>query len=122
MQFSAQTVGLWASTGSSPLVKVHSNIAASTSTNSEDWHVGVLRIVSDNTAENFYFSGVYIESAPITTSVGTGGGGSTGSSSSVPSGPTTTAPTSTVSSTPSSTSTASGPAQTKYGQCGGMLD
>ncbi|KAI0036450.1 hypothetical protein K488DRAFT_14634, partial [Vararia minispora EC-137] len=122
IDFSAGTVGLWASTGSNPLVKVHANIAASTSTNSEDWHVGVLRIVSDNTAENFYFSGVYIENGPITTSIGTGSGSSPGSSSSAPTtvGPTST-PVSTASSSSgaSSTTSAAGPAQTKYGQCGG---
>jgi len=100
IDFSASTVGLWASTGSSPLVKVANNIAASTSTNSEDWHLGVLRIVTQADVEDWYFSGVYIESAPITTSIGSGT--TTGSSSSVSSG--TTSSTS-KSSTPVSSST-----------------
>ncbi|KAF7314300.1 Carbohydrate-binding module family 1 protein [Mycena kentingensis (nom. inval.)] len=74
IDFSASTVGLWASTGSSPLVKVVQNIAASTFTNSQDWHLGILRLVNGGGASDFYFSGVYIENGPITTSVGTGGG------------------------------------------------
>lgn len=58
IQFSSGTVGLWASTGSDPLTKVVDNVAASTSTNSEDWHLGVLRIINDATPEDWYFSGV----------------------------------------------------------------
>ncbi|KAF5385714.1 hypothetical protein D9757_005481 [Collybiopsis confluens] len=74
IDFSAQTVGLWFSTGGSPLTKVASNVAASTSTNSEDFHVGVLRIVNTPAPENWYISGVYIESGPITTAIGNGSG------------------------------------------------
>jgi hypothetical protein len=116
-------VGLWASTGSSPLVKVHQNIAAGTSTNSEDWHLGVLRIVGDSVTENFYFSGVYIENGPITTSIGSGtsSGSGTGSSSASGGATTTSAKPITTSATkPASTSSAAGPAQTQWGQCGGM--
>jgi len=69
IDFSAQTVGLWASTGSSPLTKVAQNTATSTYTNSEDFHVGVLRLVNDATPSDWYISGVYVESGPITTSV-----------------------------------------------------
>lgn len=121
IDFSAGTVGLWASTGSDPLVKVVQNVAASTSTNSADWHLGVLRIVNGAGTEDWYFSGVYIESGPITISVGSG----TGSS---PSGPSTTAPPSTTNppstsnpptTVPTTTTTASGPTQTQWGQCGG---
>ncbi|KAH9912693.1 uncharacterized protein BXZ73DRAFT_107328 [Epithele typhae] len=120
-QFSAQTVGLWASNGSTPLVKVMSNVAAGTSTNSEDFHVGVLRIVNSATPEHWYMSGVYIESGPITTSVGSGSSSSTTSSGG---GSTTTAPPSSSSSSSSTTSvssttTAAGPTQTQWGQCGG---
>ncbi|TFY75875.1 hypothetical protein EWM64_g8139, partial [Hericium alpestre] len=64
IDFSANTVGLWYSEGAAPLTKVMANQAASTSTNSEDFHVGVLRIVNDATTEHFYLSGVYIESGP----------------------------------------------------------
>ena len=39
--------------------------------------MGVLRLLMDSAVEHYYFSGVYIEQAPITTSVGTGS--STGS-------------------------------------------
>lgn len=117
LQFSGGTVGLWYSEGSAPLTKVHSNIAASTSTNSEDFHVGVLRIVNDATPENFYFSGVYIENGPITTTIGNGSSSpppsSTPGSSSTPVStppPSSTAPTSTA---------PAGPTQTQWGQCGG---
>ncbi|TBU56575.1 hypothetical protein BD310DRAFT_931204 [Dichomitus squalens] len=119
IDFSAETVGLWASNGSAPLTKVANNIAASTSTNSEDFHVGILRIVNTPTPETWYVSGVYIESGPITTAIGSG------TSSPAPPGSTsvtpTTPPTSTVPvSTPvSSTTSASGPAQSQWGQCGG---
>ncbi|KAJ7134688.1 hypothetical protein C8R44DRAFT_610230 [Mycena epipterygia] len=119
IDFSAGTVGLWASTGGNPLVKVVQNVPASTSTNSEDWHLGVLRIVNGGTPEDWYFSGVYIENGPITTSVGTGGGGTTTTSAST-STITSASTSSTVSTTTtSSTTTAAGPSQTHYGQCGG---
>ncbi|KAJ7259496.1 carbohydrate-binding module family 1 protein [Mycena haematopus] len=113
IDFSAQTVGLWASTGANPLVKVVQNVPASASTNSEDWHLGVLRLANSG-VEDWYFSGVYIESGPITTSVGngTGVGTTTMSSSSHTSSAST-------SSTTTSTTTAVGPTQTEYGQCGG---
>ncbi|KAF7298977.1 Carbohydrate-binding module family 1 protein [Mycena indigotica] len=124
IDFTASTVGLWASTGSNPLVKVVQNIAASTSTNSADWHLGVLRLVNGGTPEDWYFSGVYIEQAPITTSVGTGGGGASSSSSASASSSRSSSASSTVksssSSIASSSSTSSAPqaTQTKYGQCG----
>lgn len=48
-------------------------MSASTSSNGQDWHLGVLELprsgYSDG-VEDFYFSGVYIESGPITTAVG----------------------------------------------------
>ncbi|THH20111.1 hypothetical protein EW146_g1190 [Bondarzewia mesenterica] len=119
IDFSAGTVGLWFSEGSAQLTKVFDNISASTSTNSEDWHVGVLRIVNDDTPENFYFSGVYIESGPITTIIGSGG---SASSSSAPSSSTATSASSapaSSSTTVASTSTAATTTQTQWGQCGG---
>ncbi|KAJ7459912.1 hypothetical protein FB451DRAFT_565400 [Mycena latifolia] len=118
IDFSAGTVGLWASTGSAPLVKVVQNVAASTSTNSADWHLGVLRLVNGGTPEDWYFSGVYIENGPITTSVGTGGGGTTttsGSTSTI----TSISSTASTTTTASSTTTAAGPTATHFGQCGG---
>ncbi|KAJ7761065.1 hypothetical protein B0H16DRAFT_1531734 [Mycena metata] len=120
IDFSGQTVGLWASTGSSPLVKVVQNIAAPASTNSEDWHLGVLRLVNGG-REDWYFSGVYIETGPITTSVGSGTGSapptSTTGSTTSSTRSTTSASTSTTSTT--TTSTAVGPTATHFGQCGG---
>ncbi|KAK7681547.1 hypothetical protein QCA50_015279 [Cerrena zonata] len=121
IDFSAGTVGLWASTGSAPLQKVVQNIAAPTSTNSEDWHLGVLRIVNGPGTEDWYFSGVFIEQGPITTAIGNG---TAPSAPSAPSGPVTTvAPPATsnpvTTPAPSPTTTASGPAQTQWGQCGG---
>jgi hypothetical protein len=121
INFTAGTVGLWASTGSSPLVKVIQNVAASTSTNSEDWHLGVLRLAGGVT-EDWYFSGVYIEENTITTKIGTGSGvttttGSSSTSVGSSSSATTTTPTTSTSTTTSSSSTAT---QTEYGQCGGI--
>jgi hypothetical protein len=113
INFSAGTVGLWVSTGAGALTKVVQNIAASTSTNSADWHLGVLRLVNGPGTEDWYFSGVYVESGPITTAVGSGTGGGTTSA------PPSSSTTKTTSSTASPTTTASGPTQTQYGQCGG---
>jgi len=117
IDFSAGTVGLWASTGSSPLVKVVQNVAASTSTNSEDWHLGVLRLINGGTPEDWYFSGVYIESGPITTSVGTGGSTTSSSSTSTITTISTSSTASTT--TASSTTTAAGPTASHWAQCGG---
>ncbi|KAI0366925.1 hypothetical protein BV20DRAFT_1055255 [Pilatotrama ljubarskyi] len=122
IDFSAGTVGLWASNGSDPLVKVAQNIPASTSTNSEDFHVGVLRIVNTPQPEDWYISGVYIENGPITTAIGSGASSPAppppvSSSTAVPTSVPTSAPISTPSAT--STSSASGPLQSQWGQCGG---
>jgi len=116
INFSAQTVGLWASTGSNPLVQVASNIPTSASTNSEDWHLGVLRLINGG-PENWYFSGVYIESGPITTSVGTGTG--VGSTTTTSTTTTSVSSSSSSSTATTSTTTSAGPTQTEYGQCGG---
>ncbi|EGN98240.1 carbohydrate-binding module family 1 protein [Serpula lacrymans var. lacrymans S7.3] len=117
IDFSAGTVGLWASTGSDPLTRVMPNTAASTSTNSEDWHLGVLRLVQGSDTEDWYFSGVYIESGPVTTSVGSGSSGGVSSSSITASS--TSVSSSTASVSPISTTSVAGPTQTQYGQCGG---
>ncbi|KAK0464388.1 uncharacterized protein EV420DRAFT_1039583 [Desarmillaria tabescens] len=125
IDFNSQTVGLWASTGSEDLTKVVDNVSASTSTNSEDFHVGVLRIVNQEPQEDWYISGVYIETGDITTSISRGSSNSTTSASTTASSTaaTTAAPTtSTVVSTTtvaSTTTSASGATQTHWGQCGG---
>ncbi|KAH8685905.1 hypothetical protein BGZ60DRAFT_477608 [Tricladium varicosporioides] len=72
IDFSGNKVGFWHSTGSAPLTQTVAPISASTSSNGADWHLGVLELpVSgrSDTNEDFYFSGVYIESGAITTSV-----------------------------------------------------
>jgi len=71
--FSRKKVGLWHSTGASPLKPVKAPEPASTSSDGKDFHVGLLRLpkggASSNAKEDWYFSGVYIESDPITTSI-----------------------------------------------------
>ncbi|KIY72617.1 glycoside hydrolase family 131 protein [Cylindrobasidium torrendii FP15055 ss-10] len=69
IDFDGKTVALWASTDGDDLVKVGDAISANTTTDSADFHVGVLRIVNRDPPEDWYFSGVYIESGDITTSV-----------------------------------------------------
>ncbi|KAG5648335.1 hypothetical protein DXG03_004907 [Asterophora parasitica] len=51
INFTADTVGMYASTGSNPLVKVVQTSA--------DWHLGVLRLVNGPGTEDWYFTGVY---------------------------------------------------------------
>ncbi|KAI1393768.1 uncharacterized protein F4822DRAFT_385772 [Hypoxylon trugodes] len=73
IDFGAGTVGFWHSEGADPLTQVVAPAKTSTSSNGADWHLGVLELprsgYSDGT-EDFYFSGVYIESGPITTAIG----------------------------------------------------
>jgi hypothetical protein len=72
IDFSANTVGFWHSTGSNPLERTVAPVGASTSSNGADWHVGVLELPRSGYSdanEDFYFSGVYIENGSITTSV-----------------------------------------------------
>jgi hypothetical protein len=139
IDFSANTVGLWASTGSAPLTQVVAPISGSPSTNSADWHVGVLRLPNGGTsaaAEDYFWSGIFVEQAPITTNIagpnpGAGGGGGSSSSStttststsskSTTSQPITTTTTKTTSTTIITTTTsASGPTASHWGQCGGQ--
>ncbi|KAF5314407.1 hypothetical protein D9619_011819 [Psilocybe cf. subviscida] len=136
IDFSSGLVGLWASTGSSALTQVVAPQSGSPSSNSADFHIGVLRLPNGGTnsaAEDWFWSGIYIETSPITTSIagpqpGNSGTGSTtstptstpvSSSSSTTKSPTSTPSTTKSSTTTSSTTTASGPTQTQYGQCGG---
>lgn len=72
IDFDAQTVGLWMSNGSSPLTVVVTGVNASTFNNSADWHVGELRLddgAANPRREDWYWSGIFVETAPITTSV-----------------------------------------------------
>ncbi|CEL56945.1 hypothetical protein RSOLAG1IB_08223 [Rhizoctonia solani AG-1 IB] len=125
IDFSAKTVGLWASTGSSPLTKVVQNIGANTFTDSHDFHVGVLRIVNQPGIEDWYISGVYIESGPITTSIGSGSSnpGTTTTTAPTTSAPVTTTsvpPTTSVPSTTTAPTTSAAPGTVAHwGQCGG---
>ncbi|KAF7133804.1 hypothetical protein CNMCM5793_005216 [Aspergillus hiratsukae] len=86
IDFASQKVGLWASNGSEPLTQVVSPVGASTSSNSADWHVGQLRLpnggASNDAAEDWFWSGIYIEEAPITKEIGSGGSSGSSSSSS----------------------------------------
>jgi len=124
INFSAGTVAFWHSTGSDPLTLTVAAVSASASSNGEDWHLGVLELPvsgqSDST-EDYYFSGVYIESGSLTTSVaGPGGVVSSVPGSSPTSSPAGSSPTSTTSTVPTTTTGTGGPAVAKYGQCGGQ--
>ncbi|KAK1769236.1 hypothetical protein QBC33DRAFT_513464 [Phialemonium atrogriseum] len=72
IDFSGNKVGFWHSEGGDPLTQVVAPVSASTSSNGADWHLGVLELPRDGQSdsnEDFYFSGVYIESGSITTAV-----------------------------------------------------
>ncbi|OJD30533.1 carbohydrate-binding module family 1 protein [Diplodia corticola] len=73
IDFAGQTVAFWHSVGSDALERVVEPVAASTSSNGADWHLGVLRLprsgYDTEDAEDWYFSGVYVETGDITTSV-----------------------------------------------------
>ncbi|KAI2636357.1 hypothetical protein GGS26DRAFT_491764 [Hypomontagnella submonticulosa] len=73
IDFSGQTVGFWHSEDGAALTQVVAPVRTSTSSNGADWHLGVLELprsgYSDG-VEDFYFSGVYVESGPITTAIG----------------------------------------------------
>ncbi|KAI9726123.1 MAG: hypothetical protein M1834_009399 [Cirrosporium novae-zelandiae] len=94
IDFDTSTVGFWHSTGANDLTEVISPVSATVSSDGADWHLGVLRLVpscsscsdtTDNDAEDWYFSGVYIESGSITKSVSgpSGSDSSSDSSSSI---------------------------------------
>ncbi|KAH7351028.1 hypothetical protein BKA65DRAFT_583206 [Rhexocercosporidium sp. MPI-PUGE-AT-0058] len=73
IDFGANSVTFYHSTGADPLAQTAGPISTSTSSNGADWHLGVLRLpksgVSDGGAEDWYYSGVYIESGTLTTSI-----------------------------------------------------
>ncbi|TVY51017.1 hypothetical protein LCER1_G006491, partial [Lachnellula cervina] len=121
IDFTANTVAFWHSTGSSDLTLTVPAVSASTSSNGEDWHLGVLELPvtgQADTDEDIYFSGVYVESGSLDTSVDSpgGSGGVSSASASVSATPTTLV-SSVVSSTAAPTST--GGTLAKYTQCGG---
>ncbi|KAF2495481.1 hypothetical protein BU16DRAFT_440069, partial [Lophium mytilinum] len=74
IDFSANTVTFWHSTGSDALTKTAGPFSASTSSNGADWHLGVLRLprsgLDGTGAEDWFFSGTYIESGSLTTAIG----------------------------------------------------
>ncbi|RYC58418.1 hypothetical protein CHU98_g7795 [Xylaria longipes] len=72
IDFSANTVAFWHSTGSDDLKLTVNAVSVSASSNGADWHLGVLELPRDgypDANEDLYFSGVYIESGSLTTSV-----------------------------------------------------
>ncbi|KAL6707056.1 hypothetical protein ACN47E_004808 [Coniothyrium glycines] len=78
IDFDAGSVALHHSTGSAALAHTAGPLAASTSSNGADWHLGVLRLPqggSSTAAEDWYFSGVYVERGDLTTAVGSGSAG-----------------------------------------------
>ncbi|THV53787.1 hypothetical protein BGAL_0042g00340 [Botrytis galanthina] len=85
IDFSAGSVEFYHSTGSDPLTLTVPAVSVSASSNGADWHLGVLELpVTGQTdgTEDFYFSGVYIESGSLTTSIAGPGGAASSSSSS----------------------------------------
>ncbi|KAK1079477.1 hypothetical protein LTR33_006352 [Friedmanniomyces endolithicus] len=81
IDFDAGSVGFYHSAGSDDLTLTVPPVSVSASFNGADWHLGVLRLPSstgrsDTAAEDWHFSGVYIESGEITTSVSGPGGAS----------------------------------------------
>jgi hypothetical protein len=76
IDFDAGSVTFWHSTGSDALTKTAGPVKASTSSNGADWHLGVLRLpgsADKEGAEDWFFSGVYVEDGELTTSIGAGG-------------------------------------------------
>lgn len=132
IDFSANTVAFWHSTGSDDLELTVEAVSVSASSNGADWHLGVLELPRDgypDADEDLYFSGVYIESGSLTTAVsGPGGSSGGGSSSSTTKASTTSTTLSTSTTKTSSTTTTSAPATTttagcvspQYAQCGGV--
>ncbi|EHL02994.1 hypothetical protein GLAREA_03976 [Glarea lozoyensis ATCC 20868] len=77
INFDAGSVAFYHSTGAEDLVLAHEAVAVTASSDGKDWHVGVLELPRDGFAdenEDVFFSGVYIESGELTTSVSGPGG------------------------------------------------
>ncbi|KAI6794510.1 glycoside hydrolase family 131 protein [Hortaea werneckii] len=82
INFDAGTVAFYHSTGADDLELTVEDVSVDASSNGADWHLGVLRLQSgsgsSDGAEDWNFSGVYIESGDLTKSV-SGSSGSSGS-------------------------------------------
>ncbi|RDW60990.1 hypothetical protein BP6252_12373 [Coleophoma cylindrospora] len=77
IDFDANTVAFYHSTGANDLTLAVAAVSCTASSNGADWHLGVLeQPVTGQTdgTEDIYFSGVYIESGSLTTSVAGPGG------------------------------------------------
>jgi hypothetical protein len=77
IDFDVGSVTFWHSTGSSALTKTAGPFSTSASSNGADFHVGVLRLPGSSDAagaEDWFFSGVYIENGELTTAVNSPGG------------------------------------------------
>ncbi|XP_014553878.1 glycoside hydrolase family 131 protein [Bipolaris victoriae FI3] len=75
IDFSGGSVTFWHSTGSDDLKKTAGPFTASTQSNGADFHIGTLRLpgAADAAgAEDWFFSGVYIEDGELTTKIGDG--------------------------------------------------
>ncbi|KAF1985798.1 glycoside hydrolase family 131 protein [Aulographum hederae CBS 113979] len=86
IDFDGGSVGFWHSTGAEELTQTVPPVKVSPSSNGADWHLGVLRLPKGGgatTPEDWYFSGVYIESGPLTTSVSGPGAAAAGSAADV---------------------------------------
>ncbi|KAI1813445.1 hypothetical protein GGS20DRAFT_553252 [Poronia punctata] len=129
IDFSANTVAFWHSTGSDDLTLTVPAVSVSASSNGADWHLGVLELPRDgypDGLEDLYFSGVYIESGSLTTKIGSGSSSGGGSSSTTTHSSTTLSTSTTTKTTVTSTKTTSSPTTsptgctaTQYNQCGG---
>ncbi|KAL4900778.1 hypothetical protein BDW74DRAFT_161052 [Aspergillus multicolor] len=71
IDFDAGSVELYASTGAEDLELVVEAVSASASSNSQDWHVGVLRLDNgqDGGEEGWFWNGVYVEEGDVTVAV-----------------------------------------------------
>ncbi|KAL4800348.1 hypothetical protein BDV19DRAFT_384702 [Aspergillus venezuelensis] len=71
IDFDAGTVSLYASQGGADLELVVENVSAGASSNSQDWHVGVLRLDNGQSggSESWFWSGVYVETGTVTLQV-----------------------------------------------------
>ncbi|OWP05555.1 hypothetical protein B2J93_7899 [Marssonina coronariae] len=73
IDFDAKTVEFFHSSGGDPLVPTITAVPAEVKSDGKDWHVGVLQLPRHGykfSTEDFYFSGVYIESGDITLNIG----------------------------------------------------
>ena len=71
IDFDKGSVTFYHSTGGDQLVKTAGPVSATTFSDGQDWHVGVLKLPGSGAmkTEDWHFSGVYIEKGALTTSV-----------------------------------------------------